>query len=256
MKVIAAVMAGLILIAMPALAKKSGGAEDRVQIGKSINVGPDETVGDAVCVGCSIHIEGQTQGDVVAVGGSIDVEGKVAGDTVAVAGGIRLGPDASVGGDATAVGGPVQRDPNATVGGEITSNRHFPMMGGLAGMGAFFLAGLIACIPVAIILSILCYLILGQQRVEVMVGALRGRTGPAMLAGLGVLVGAVIIMFLFPHTGTLRPIVLVAIAIAVCITMIVGYTAVSMWTGRAVARGAGPMGAVIIGAVIVAVAQA
>src|SRR5690348_896578 len=205
MKVIAAVMAGLILISTPALAKRSGGADDRVQIGRSINVGPDETVGDAVCIGCSIHIAGQTLGDVVAVGGSIDVEGKVAGDTVAVAGGIRLGPDASVGGDATAVGGAVQRDPNATVGGEITSNRRFPMMGGMMGMGGLFLIALIGSIPFAIIVAILCYLILGQQRVEVMVGALRGRTGQAMLAGLGVLVGAVIIMFLFPHTGTLRP---------------------------------------------------
>ena len=253
MKRIAIALLGLIVISTTAMAKE--GSADRVQFGQSINVGPDETIGDAVCIGCSIHIEGQTHGDAVAVGGSIDVEGKVAGDTVAVGGGIRLGPEASVGGDATAIGGAVQRDPNATVGGEVTSNRHFPMMGGMMGLGSLFLIGLIGSIPFAILVAILCYLILGQQRIEVMVGALRGRTGPAILAGLGVLVGAAIVMFLFPHTGTLRPIVLIVVAIAVCITMIVGYTAVSMWAGRAVARGAGPMGAVIIGAIVVAVAQ-
>jgi hypothetical protein len=190
------------------------------------------------------------------VGGSINVEGKVNGDTVAVGGGIHLAPSASVGGDAVGVGGGVARDTGATVGGEVTSSAHFPIMGGMMGLGTLFLIGLVGSIPVAIVLSILCYLILGQERVEVMVASLRSRTGPAMLAGLAVLVGATLVMFLFPHTGTLKPIVVFVIAVAVCVTMIVGYTAVSMWAGRGVARGAGPFGAVIIGAIIVAIAQA
>lgn len=250
----AAQIAGLFLAcSMCMFAADKGSAGDRVQIGHSIEVGPDETVGDAVCVGCSIHVAGHVMGDAVAVGGSLSVDGKVNGDTAAVGGSIHLGSEASVGGDAVGIGGGVEREPGSTVGGEVTSGAHFPMAGGI--MGIFFL-GLLGSIPFALVLSVICYLILGQQRVEVMVGSLRTRTGMAMLAGLAVLAGAAILMAVFPHTGTLKPIVMIAIAIAVCVSMIVGYTAVSMWAGRGVARGASPLGALIIGAIIVAVVQA
>src|SRR5437763_595335 len=59
---------------------------DMVRVGKSIDVGPNEAVGDAVCVGCSIHIAGRAGGDVVAVGGSVQVDGTVQGDVVVVGG--------------------------------------------------------------------------------------------------------------------------------------------------------------------------
>lgn len=244
------------LLVLPAMMfAKNSGASDRVQIGRSIEIGPDEVVGDAVCIGCSIRVEGHAMGDAVAIGGRLDVDGKVNGDTVAIGGGIRLAAGSSVGGDVTTVGGAVERDSTASVGGDVVVNHHLPIMGGMMGMGTLFLMGLLASIPVTLVLSVVCYLILGQQRVEVMVGALRARTGPAMLAGLAVLVGATIVMILFPHAGALKPIVVVVIAIAVCITMIVGYTAVSMWAGRGVAKGASPMAALILGAIVVAVAQ-
>jgi hypothetical protein len=250
------VLIAICLVTFPLMTfAKNSGASDRVQIGKFIEVGPDEMVGDAVCIGCSIRVQGHVMGDAVAIGGRLEVEGKVNGDTVAIGGGIRLAPGASVGGDVTTVGGAVERDSTATVGGDVVVNHHLPMMGGMMGVGTLFLMGLLASIPVTLVLSVVCYLILGQQRVEVMVGALRTRTGPAMLAGLAVLIGAAIVMILFPHAGTLKPIVVVVIAIAVCITMIVGYTAVSMWAGRGVAKGASPMAALILGAIVVAVAQ-
>jgi hypothetical protein len=254
MKRIALIAICLLVIPVMGFAKNSG-ANDRVQIGKSIEVGPDETVGDAVCIGCSIRVQGHVMGDAVAIGGAVDVDSKVNGDAVAIGGSVRLGPDSSVGGDVTTVGGAVQRDSTSSVGGDVVVNHHLPVMSGMMGMGTLFLMGLVASIPLTIILSVICYFILGQQRVEVMVGALRARTGPAMLAGLAVLIGAAIVMFLFPHAGTLKPIVVVVIAIAVCITMIVGYTAVSMWAGRGVAKGASPIAALILGAIVVAVAQ-
>jgi len=244
----------LLMIPGASFAKKDG-AGDRVQIGKSIEVAPGEEAGDAVCIGCSIHVAGHVLGDAVSVGGSVTVDGEVNGDTVSVGGGIHLGPGATVHGDVVAMGGAVQRDSTSNVGGDVTVNQHFPVMGGLMGMSTLFLFGLIGSIPVALVVSVICYLILGQQRVEVMVAALRARTGPAMLAGLAVLVGAAILMFLFPHAGTLKPIVVVAVALAICVSMIVGYTAVSMWAGRGVAKGASPIGAVILGAILVAVAQ-
>ncbi|HKW26369.1 MAG TPA: hypothetical protein VJN48_11335, partial [Terriglobales bacterium] len=101
-----------LLLAAPFLHAAEHGS-DVVRVGKSIDVGPDEAVGDAVCVGCSIRIAGRARGDLVAVGGSVQVDGTVQGDTVVVGGNLRLGPGAIVHGDVSLVGGKLQRDPSA-----------------------------------------------------------------------------------------------------------------------------------------------
>jgi hypothetical protein len=98
----------------------ANGDQDRVQFFQSINVGPDEHVGDTVCIFCSIHMAG-TCGDAVAIMGNIVVEGTVNGDAVSVGGGIKLGEDASVNGDTVAIGQGVSRHPNSVVKGDVVS---------------------------------------------------------------------------------------------------------------------------------------
>lgn len=77
--------------------------DDRVRVGASVHVGPDEVV----------------NGDVVAVLGSVDVEGTVTGDVVAVGGSVDLGPDAVVEGEVVVVGGTLDRAPGARVEGSV-----------------------------------------------------------------------------------------------------------------------------------------
>lgn len=113
-----------VLLACSALFAKDA---DRIAVGQSITVGQDESVGDIVCVGCSIQMAGSC-GDIVAVGGSIEVDGDVSGDAVAIFGSLRLNEDASVGGDAVTIGGRVLRHPNATVKGEISSRSGIPIL--------------------------------------------------------------------------------------------------------------------------------
>ena len=109
----------VLLMAAPSLAfAKADG--DRVQFFQSITVGPDEHVGDAVCIFCSIRMAGSC-GDAVAIFGNIVVDGAVSGDAVSVGGGIKLGEDADVSGDAVAIGQGVYRHPNAVVKGEVVS---------------------------------------------------------------------------------------------------------------------------------------
>ena len=108
----------LIVVAPSMVFANDGG--DRVQFFQSITVGPDEHVGDAVCIFCSIRMAGSC-GDAVAIFGNIVVDGTVSGDAVSVGGGIKLGEDANVSGDAVAIGRGVYRHPNAVVKGEVVS---------------------------------------------------------------------------------------------------------------------------------------
>lgn len=116
-----------LLLSSSALLAKDG---DIVQIGKSISVAQNEQVGDVVCIGCSIHMEG-TCGDLVAIGGSVTIDGDVRGDAVAIGGSLRLDEDARVSGDVATVGGRVWRHANATVKGDISSRSGVPLMIGL-----------------------------------------------------------------------------------------------------------------------------
>src|SRR5215471_5014642 len=111
----------LSIIAAPTLLLAKGGQGDRVHLFKSLNVGPDEEIGDAVCIVCSVRIAGTASGDVVAVLGSVSVEGNVDGDVVAVGGAVRLAEDATVQGDTVGVGGGVSRHPTASVKGQVVS---------------------------------------------------------------------------------------------------------------------------------------
>ncbi len=226
---------------------------DVVQIGKSISVAPGESVGDAVCVGCSIHVAGRATGDLVAVGGNVQVDGTVDGDTVAVGGNLRLGPGGLIHGEATVVGGKLQRDPTSRIDGEV-SNPSITVHGGT--LALLLLVPLLIMLLVGVVLSVLCVAILGERRIETIVGALRRHAGLAFLAGLGVLVGFVILVAVFHWTGPLSPMISLALFVALLVLGVVGYAGVSAWVGHGLAPASGLMGAVIAGAVLVGVLQA
>ena len=137
----------LVLIAAPFASAKS--KQDRVQIGSGIVVHEGEEVGDVVCIGCGIKVQG-TCGDVVAIGGGVLIEGQVRGDVVAIGGGARLGDAARVSGDVVTIGGGLSRDPSADVKGDIVSQG-----------GAFVLPLLIIVplIPVVLVVGLIWWLI-------------------------------------------------------------------------------------------------
>jgi len=249
-----AVLASLcgLLLAAPFLHAAEHGS-DVVRVGKSIDVGPDEAVGDAVCVGCSIRIAGRARGDLVAVGGSVQVDGTVQGDTVVVGGNLRLGPGAVVHGDVSLVGGKLQRDPSAQIGGEV-SNPSLP--GGAGGLALILLGPLIFLLVAGVVICVLCVAVLGERRIETVVQALHQHTGLGLLAGVGVVVGFVILVGAFHWAGPLAPLVFIALSLGMVALAIVGYAGVSAWIGHNLAPHAGLMGAVIAGAVLVGVLQA
>jgi hypothetical protein len=93
------------------------------QLGRNINVGPDDQVGDLTCFGCSIRIRGEVAGDVTTFGGSVTVEdqAQVAGDVSIFGGDARLDRGVKVAGDVSVFGGQIHRDPQAAIAGDVTS---------------------------------------------------------------------------------------------------------------------------------------
>ncbi|HEY4932063.1 MAG TPA: hypothetical protein VII23_10865 [Terriglobales bacterium] len=137
----------LLILIVPgtSFAKADG---DRVQFFQNITVGPDEHVGDTVCIFCSIRMAGSC-GDAVAIFGNIVVDGTVSGDAVSVGGGIKLGEDANVSGDTVAIGQGINRHPNAVVKGEVVSQ---------AGPAVLFGLIIIPLLPVILVVAFVIWL--------------------------------------------------------------------------------------------------
>ncbi len=147
-------LSALVLFAMvPTLLMAKGNGEDRVHFFQSITVDADETVGDIVCIGCSIRMSG-TSGDTVAILGSILVDGTVKGDAVAVGGGIKLGEDAQVMGDTVGLGGGIARHPNAVVKGQTVSEA-----GPLIFIGLFLGGVVLPLLPIILIIWLIVWLV-------------------------------------------------------------------------------------------------
>src|SRR5580704_531515 len=83
--------AGLVLSAAPAHAD-----EDTVHFFNDINVPAGDTVRDAVCILCSVHIDGEAKHDIVAILGSVQVNGHADRDVVSIIGGVTVGDNASI----------------------------------------------------------------------------------------------------------------------------------------------------------------
>ena len=152
MKLQTGVMATLLLTVAVLVPSQMFARGDRVQFFQNISIGQDERVDDAVCMFCSIHVQG-TSGDTVAILGDIVVDGTVTGDCVSVGGGIKLNDDASVAGDAVAIGRGLYRDPNATVKGDAVSQS-----GPVVYFGLFLGLFVIPLVPIILIIALIVWL--------------------------------------------------------------------------------------------------
>jgi hypothetical protein len=147
-------LSALMLFAMvPTLLMAKGNGEERVHFFQDITVTADESVGDVVCIGCSIRMSG-TSGDTVAIFGSILVDGTINGDAVAVGGGIKLGEDAQVMGDTVGLGNGIARHPNAVVKGEVVSQA-----GPLIFVGLFLGGVVLPLLPIILIIWLIVWLV-------------------------------------------------------------------------------------------------
>jgi hypothetical protein len=106
----------LVLAPLPAFAK---GDNDRVSIGSDVTVAEGETIGDIVCIFCSVHVRGDVSGDTVVILGSLTVDSdrKINGDAAVIGGDLRMAEGAQIGGDASVVAGDANLAPGASIHG-------------------------------------------------------------------------------------------------------------------------------------------
>jgi hypothetical protein len=154
----------LLVLVIVALSSAALADHDRTQVGHTINIGPDEEVGDATCFGCSIRVRGHVSGDVTAFGGSVVVEeeGQIGGDATVFGGDIRIDKAAKIARDVTVFGGRIRRDPAAKVGGDVTT---------MGGPGWIFLIFLIPLIFIGLFIALIVWIIRRLLRPSVPIAA-------------------------------------------------------------------------------------
>jgi len=245
MKFVARLVIFLALFSVPA---RLGGQErsEPVRFFHDIVIESGERAGDAVCFGCSIYVRGSLNGDAVAIGGGIEISGTASADAVSIVGNIRLDPGAKLQGDAVAVAGRVERHSEASIGGEVVS---------LPGLGKLLLLVVVAIAIGNLVLVVLSYFIAGEQRVEIIASTLREHGGLALLTGIGLVIGATILLIISSQLGPLMPVIVILVSLGLAITLLVGYTGMSSWLGRNLVQGSGPLAAVLVGAVLITLLQ-
>ena len=112
----------LLLMALAPLPAFAKGDNDRVSIGSDITVPEGETIGDAVCILCSIHVRGDVSGDTVALLGSLTIDPghRINGDAAVIGGDLTMGESAEIGGDVSVVAGDANLASGATIHGSRT----------------------------------------------------------------------------------------------------------------------------------------
>ncbi len=202
-------------------------SDERVRIGGSVVVEPDEVVTDVVVIGGSARIDGQVLHDVVVVGGTLDI-----------------GPNADIGNEATVVGGTAHRDPGAHIGGRLSEvgpgiglrglhlGRLAPFVVWSSLWGGMFslMSTLMRCAVLCILASLA--LLLGHDYVE-RVGA-RAAAEPLKAGIVGFLAQllllpalVIVVLFLVITVIGIPLLVLVPFALlALAVVFVVGFTAV------------------------------
>ena len=276
------------IVLLPLIALLTPGAasaQDRVMVGEDIYVAAGEALDDAVCIGCSIRIDGKVKeavaiagnieingeverdavvvfggvrldadgrvgGDVAAIGGGMEINGKVSGDAVAVLGGVRLGPGAEISGDTVAVLGRVDGKDHATVGGTLHESgalRNFAVSGAVV----LFLLIVLVSLLTGPFITFVAVTILGEQRVETLQQTVAERAGMSFLIGLAVWLASVVIpvtMFWAPGVETL-------VTLSFFVVAAVGYAGLGLWVGRGMVRTSGVVVPAVLGSALIGLIQ-
>ena len=239
-------------------------AESRVMIGESFVVGADETLDSALCIGCSIRVEGTVEGSGIVILGQLENNGTIGegvgvifgeissngpitdgafvisgklllrnqldGDVLLIDSSLDLGdPNAGVGGQVVAVGGQVEGASATSVAGGINQvgGRAFGRwLAGVTGaaLAVFFLIALVALA----IMNVVAYLVLGTRRLTTIADTFTGSLAACFLVGLGTCFALFVTALM---VAMLLPVSIPALFVLAVLT-VVGYCGLTFGIGR------------------------
>ena len=107
------------LLLVSAAVPRAFADDNRVSFFESISVEEGEDVQNAVCILCSIRVDGSVHQNAVAILGRIRSNGPIGQNAVSILGGINLGRDAHVGQNCVAILGSVRRFSSDQVGQNV-----------------------------------------------------------------------------------------------------------------------------------------
>jgi hypothetical protein len=109
------------LVVMVAFASTAMGQTpgDRTYVGQDVYVAAGQQVHNAVCVFCSVQVEGDLTGRVVVLFGSLIVSGQVRGGATVVGGNAVVDSQARVGGNALVLGGNAVYETDESLSGSV-----------------------------------------------------------------------------------------------------------------------------------------
>jgi hypothetical protein len=240
---------------------------DRVMVGEDIYVAEGEDLNDAVCIGCSIRVDGKVRDavaiggsievtgevhDAVSIGGGLDVRGKVSGDAVVIFGSTRVREGGRIRGDAVSILGSVRTADSGSVGGDIVSSESWAPIA-LSGVVIGLIVFLVFGIVIQPLLVLLCFTLLGERRIAILAETARRRSGMSFLIGIALCIGS----FILSIAAAMTPIISLQIPFGLILfcVLVVGYAGVSYWVGRGMLPRSGALGAAILGAVLVTIIQ-
>ena len=259
----------LLFLTLPAVLL---GSEERIMFGQDIVVAEDEVLGEVVCFGCSIHVKGTVTREAVAIGGDLEIDNLVEGEAVAIGGNVAV--NGTVGGEIVAVGGDVDLFPGAVAGSEVAA-----IFGNVNGAGAAAVDGEITSmfspvqelLPLALsgfvamlfglallllliqpLMVLVAFVILGEDRIQVLANTIRQRAGLAFLSGIGLVFCWTVSSFFIAISGIWIP----GLEVVFFVVLVVGYSGISYWVGRGMSKSSGALVAALLGALLVTIFQA
>ena len=207
-----------------ALLQPSLYAED-VSFFRNIIVEKGTQSSEAVCIGCSITVEGEVS-EAIAIGGDIVVTGLVDGETIAVGGGIHAAPGARLEGEVIAIGGPANLAGHGAQPEEVISLPYFFM----PGQRGFYLTGVLLFIGVNFALLLLGGYLL-RRRLAPLAAPLTRRPLLTPVAGLGFMVLFGFLIDLGSDTR-FEDYVDILLGLPFLLILLAGYTALSWRLGQ------------------------
>jgi len=197
---------------------------EEVSFFHNIHIKQGTVSSDAVCIGCSILVDGQLNADAVAIAGDVVVSGVVEGDAIAVGGGVRTQSAARLAGDAIAVGGSADIAAG-TVEAEVTAVPYFF----LPGQRSLYLIGTVVFVGVNISILMLGGLLL-RSRLKQMASPIKGRPLLTVLAGLVLIILFGLLEDNIPDSS-FGEVVTDIMGILFCLALLAGYSALSWQIG-------------------------